>query len=57
MAARNGYALVSGRTADPRGLSYADATTGTINALYTPASVPRASPSRPLVRYFQCAGV
>ncbi len=26
-----------GRTADPRGLSYADATTGTINALYTPA--------------------
>jgi pimeloyl-ACP methyl ester carboxylesterase len=26
-----------GRTKDPRGLSYADATTGTINALYTPA--------------------
>jgi pimeloyl-ACP methyl ester carboxylesterase len=26
-----------GRTSDPRGLSYADATTGTINALYTPA--------------------
>src|SRR6202012_3025082 len=25
-----------GRTSDPRGLSYADATTGTINALYTP---------------------
>ena len=25
-----------GKTADPRGLSYADATTGTINALYTP---------------------
>ena len=25
-----------GRTKDPRGLSYADATTGTINALYTP---------------------
>lgn len=29
--------LRPGRTADPRGLSYADATTGTINALYTPA--------------------
>ncbi|WP_156623272.1 alpha/beta hydrolase [Mycobacterium sp. 1164966.3] len=26
-----------GPTSDPRGLSYADATTGTINALYTPA--------------------
>ena len=26
-----------GRTSDPRGLSYADATTGTIDALYTPA--------------------
>ncbi len=26
-----------GRTSDPRGLSYADATTGTVNALYTPA--------------------
>ncbi|MFZ1179128.1 MAG: alpha/beta hydrolase [Mycobacterium sp.] len=26
-----------GRTSDPRGLSYADATTGTINTLYTPA--------------------
>ncbi|HTX96622.1 MAG TPA: alpha/beta fold hydrolase [Mycobacterium sp.] len=26
-----------GRTSDPRGLSYADATTGTINALYTPS--------------------
>jgi pimeloyl-ACP methyl ester carboxylesterase len=25
-----------GRTSDPRGLGYADATTGTINALYTP---------------------
>lgn len=25
-----------GKTSDPRGLSYADATTGTINALYTP---------------------
>jgi pimeloyl-ACP methyl ester carboxylesterase len=25
-----------GKTADPRGLGYADATTGTINALYTP---------------------
>ncbi len=25
-----------GRTSDPRGLSYADATTGTVNALYTP---------------------
>lgn len=25
-----------GRTADPRGLSYADANTGTVNALYTP---------------------
>lgn len=25
-----------GKTVDPRGLSYADATTGTINALYTP---------------------
>ncbi len=25
-----------GKTADPRGLSYADATTGTVNALYTP---------------------
>lgn len=26
-----------GRTSDPRGLSYADAATGTINALYTPS--------------------
>ncbi|MCV7078241.1 alpha/beta hydrolase [Mycobacterium szulgai] len=26
-----------GKTSDPRGLSYADATTGTINALYTPS--------------------
>jgi hypothetical protein len=26
-----------GRTSDPRGLSYADATTGTVDALYTPA--------------------
>ena len=29
-------AIKPGRTSDPRGLSYADATTGTINALYTP---------------------
>ncbi|MGV0160210.1 alpha/beta hydrolase [Mycobacterium colombiense] len=33
----NPLATKPGRTADPRGLSYADATTGTINALYTPA--------------------
>ncbi|WP_454561469.1 alpha/beta hydrolase [Mycobacterium haemophilum] len=30
-------ATTPGRTSDPRGLGYADATTGTINALYTPA--------------------